>query len=216
MNTFDFIMEHKLVAISRGVYGTALLEAARSILAGGFRLLEITFDQADPGGISKTATSISMVKKELGEQICVGAGTVMTPDQARAARDAGADFALAPNVDLEVIRTLKKLGMLAVPGAMTPSEIAAAWNEGAEIVKVFPASVLGPAFVRAVRGPVNNIPLMAVGGVSTDNVRAFLDAGCCSAGIGSNIISRKRADAGDFEGMKNTAAAFVAAAFRKA
>lgn len=210
-NILDCIKQHKLVAISRGVYGTVLLEAARSVLAGGISLLEITFDQADPEGLARTSAAIALVKQQLGSRIGVGAGTVMSVEQARAARDAGADFALAPNVDLKVIHALKQLGMVAVPGAMTPSEIALAWNEGADLVKVFPAGVLGTAFIRAVRGPLNHIPLMAVGGINTDNVREFLEAGCCSAGIGSSIINRKRADAGDFDGISKIAAAFVKA-----
>lgn len=211
MDTLNFIKEHRLVSISRQVYRQDLLEAARRILKSGIHCLEITFDQASPTHLKDTPDSIALIKKELGDAICVGAGTVMTIDQAKAARDAGADFALAPNVDVAVIHEIKRLGMIAVPGAMTPSEIATAYNEGADIVKVFPIGDLGVSYLNAVRGPINHIPLMAVGGVSTENVKSFLDHGCCSAGIGSNIINKKRAQAHAFDEIEQAAAAFVKA-----
>lgn len=208
MDTLKFIAENRLVAISRQVYGNDLLESAKAIIDGGIKLLEITFDQADSDCLKLTPASISLVKKTLGDKICVGAGTVMTVEQARAAKDAGADFALAPNVDFEVIHEMKKLGLISVPGAFSPSEIAAAYKEGADIVKVFPAANLGVDYIKAIRGPINHIPLMAVGGVSADNVKAFLDAGCGSAGIGSNIINKKRASAGKFDEIRQAALEF--------
>lgn len=211
MDTFNFIKEHRIVSISRQVYGEDLLESARRLIKSGICLLEITFDQANPDCLKDTPASIALIKKELGDRICVGAGTVMTKVQAQAAHDAGADFALAPNVDIEVIHEIKKLNMIAVPGAFTPSEIATAYNEGADIVKLFPASALGIDYLKAIRGPINHIPLMAVGGVSEQNIKAFLDNGCCSAGIGSNIINKKRAQAKAFDEIEAAAAGFVKA-----
>lgn len=208
MDALKFIKENRIVSISRQVYGENLLEAAKAIVEGGIKLLEITFDQADPNCLKLTADSISLVKKTLGDEICVGAGTVMTLDQAKAACDAGADFALAPNVDIKVIHEMKRLNMVAVPGALTPSEIATAYQEGADIVKVFPVANLGVSYLKAVRGPINHIPLMAVGGVSVENIKSFLDAGCSSAGIGSNIINKKRADAGKFDEIRMAATEF--------
>lgn len=211
MNTLEFIKEHRLVSISRQVYGEELLECARRLIKGGIRCLEITFDQASSTNLKDTPSSITMIKKELGDEICVGAGTVMTLDQAKAAKDAGADFALAPNTDVNVIHEIKRLDMVAVPGAFSPSEIAIAWNEGADIVKIFPIAQLGVPYLKAVRGPINHIPLMAVGGVSEENVADFMKNGCCSAGVGSNIINRKRAQARDFDAVEKAAAGFVKA-----
>ena len=135
----------------------------------------------------------------------------MTIEQAKAARTAGADFALAPNVDVDVIHAIKTLDMVAVPGAFTPSEIATAYNAGADIVKVFPIGNLGVDYLKAIRGPINHIPLMAVGGVSASNIKSFLDNGCCSAGVGSNIINKKRAQAGAFDEIEQAAFEFVQA-----
>ena len=134
MNTLDFIYEKKLVAISRGVYGDDLLKASQIINEEGICLLEITFDQSSATNLIDTPKSIEKVKNALGDKMCVGAGTVMTVEQARAAKAAGADFALAPNTDVAVIHEMKKLGLIAVPGAFTPSEVATAYNEGADIV----------------------------------------------------------------------------------
>ena len=211
MNVLEHIKAHRLVAISRQVYSEDLLKAVEQVLEGGIAILEITFDQADPANLTLTPDSIRAVKARFGERICVGAGTVMTVAQAEAAKAAGADFALAPNTDVEVIRRMKELGLVAVPGAFTPSEIAAAYAAGADIVKIFPASSLGTAYLDAIRGPINHIPLMAVGGVTPENVRSFFEHGCMSAGIGSAIISKKKAAQGDFKSMGEAAAAFVSA-----
>lgn len=186
------IQRKKLVAISRKVYGEDLLRAAQSVREGGIELLEVTFDQSDSEGIDKTAQAISLIKHELGSDLCVGAGTVMTCAQAQAARDAGADFALSPNVDLEVIAELKRLNVLSIPGAFTPSEVVDAYNAGGSIIKLFPAAMLGCEFIKAMRAPISHIPLMAVGGISHHNVVSFLQSGCMSAGIGSQIIDATR------------------------
>ncbi len=211
MDALTFIKEHRLVSISRQVYRQELLEAAKRILKSGIHCLEITFDQASPTSLQDTPDSIALIKQELGDEICVGAGTVMTIEQAKAARTAGADFALAPNVDVDVIHAIKTLDMVAVPGAFTPSEIATAYNAGADIVKVFPIGNLGVDYLKAIRGPINHIPLMAVGGVSASNIKSFLDNGCCSAGVGSNIINKKRAQAGAFDEIEQAAFEFVQA-----
>lgn len=211
MDVIQFILHNKLVAISRKVYGEDLLKAAHCIVEGGIRLMEITFDQSDPQCLERTGSSIRMVKEALGDQICVGAGTVMTTAQAQAAKEAGADFALAPNTDLAVIKAMKNLGLIAVPGALTPSEISTAYQAGADIVKLFPASTLGIDYVKAIQAPISHVPLMAVGGVSESNVKDFLSQGFCSAGIGSNIINAKKIAAGDFDSVRQAAAAFVQA-----
>lgn len=211
MDTLQFIKHNKLVAISRKVYGDDLLKAAQCLIEGGIKLMEITFDQSDPECLELTGSSIRLVKDTLGDQICVGAGTVMTTKQAQAAKAAGADFALAPNTDVEVIKEMKRLQMIAVPGALTPSEIAIAYNAGADIVKVFPVATLGLDYIKAVQAPISHIPLMAVGGVSESNVKDFLTQGFSSAGIGSNIINAKKIAAGDFASVKQAAQAFVQA-----
>ena len=211
MNTLDFIYANRLVAISRGVAASDMAKVAQVINDEGINIMEITFNQSSDDNLVETPKAIEAVKNTLGDKICVGAGTVMTAEQARAAKAAGADFALAPNTDVKVIEEMKRLDLVAVPGAFTPSEIATAYNAGADIVKLFPASILGLEYVKAIRAPISHIPLMAVGGVAIDNVREFLNSGFMSAGVGSHIINAKAVNSGDFASLASAARAFVQA-----
>lgn len=212
MNTLSFIKEKKLVSIARRVPVDKIVDAAFAVNAGGICCLEITFDQSSQNCISDTVKSIQMVKRALGDKMSIGAGTTVTVEQAKAAFDAGADFILAPDTNPAVIAEVKKLGMISVPGAMTPTEIQNAWNCGADIVKVFPAGFLGLDYLKAVRGPISNVPLMAVGGVDENNVADFLKAGYCSCGIGSNIMKNSLINEGKYDELSELAKKFVAAA----
>lgn len=204
-----WITEQKIVAIARGVRPEQMADTAEALYRGGIRSLEITFNQASDTGIVDTAESIRLAKKLLGDRMRIGAGTVMTIAQAEAAQEAGADFALAPNTDPKVIRRIVELGMAAVPGAFTPSEIATAYEAGADIVKLFPAGNLGIDYVKAIRGPINHIPLMAVGGVNLDNTLDFLNNGFTSVGIGSNIVSLPLIQAEKWEELEALAAKYA-------
>lgn len=211
MELYNFIAQNKLVAISRGVYGNDLVKAVEAVSRGGIKLLEITFDQKSATALKDTPDSIAMVKDKFKDAFCVGAGTVVTKEQAQAAKDAGADFILAPNTDVEVIKYAKSIGLFVVPGALTPSEIVTAYNAGADIVKLFPAANFGIEYIKAIRAPINHIPLMAVGGVDVNNVKSLLDNGCMSAGIGSSIINAKKVKEGLFDDIEKVTKEFVKA-----
>lgn len=205
----EWILKYQLVAISRGVKPELMVKTAKALYDGGVRSLEITFNQASDTCIQDTETSIKQVKQALGDKMCIGAGTVMTIEQAEAAYQAGADFALAPDTNIDVIKKIVKLGMAAVPGALTPTEIAAAYQAGASIVKLFPAGNMGLNYVKAIRGPINHVPLMAVGGVNVENIREFLDNGFTSVGIGSNIVKNSLIEAGKFDEITALAKAYT-------
>lgn len=207
--TVDWIFEHKIVAISRKVKVKDIVKTAEALYRGGIRSLEITFDQASSSCIVDTSESIRQVKAVLGDKMCVGAGTVMTVEQAEAAAAVGADFALAPDTNTTVIKKIVELGMVAVPGALTPTEVATAYDAGASIVKLFPAGNMGLGYVKAIRGPINHVPLMAVGGIDLDNVKEFLDGGFTSVGIGSNIVKNSLIEAGKFDEIEMLAAKYV-------
>ncbi|WP_147634658.1 bifunctional 4-hydroxy-2-oxoglutarate aldolase/2-dehydro-3-deoxy-phosphogluconate aldolase [Treponema pectinovorum] len=212
MNALSFIKQKKIVSIARKISPDRIVEAATAINLGGIFCLEITFNQSSNSCIDETAKSISEVKKSLGEKMCVGAGTVIPVEQAGAAFEAGADFILAPDTNPAVISEAKKLGLICVPGAMTPTEIQNAWNLGADIVKVFPAGYLGLDYIKAVRAPISNVPLMAVGGVDEKNIKDFLNSGYCSCGIGSNIMKESLINEGKFEELCLLAKKIVSAA----
>ncbi len=188
MDVISFIRKNKIVAIARRVDTRHIVDVAKALERGGVKLLEITFDQSSSKCIEETETSISLVKDALGDSMCIGAGTVITESQALAAARAGADFALSPDTNVSVIRKVKDLGMISVPGAFTPTEILTAWNAGADIVKLFPAGILGLPYLKAVLGPISHVPLMAVGSVDEQNAGSFLKGGFSSCGIGSNLV----------------------------
>lgn len=205
----EFINQNKIVAIARGVSAKDIVKTAQALYAGGIKLIEITFDQASEDGVWNTENSIRLVKEAMKDKMCIGAGTVMTEEQAEAAARAGADFVLAPNVNTRVIKRIKELKMTAVPGALTPSEIAEAYQAGADIVKLFPAGNFGLDYLKAIQGPMNHIPLMAVGGVDLTNAKAFLEGGFTSVGIGSNIVKNSLIEDGKFEEIRKLAEKFI-------
>ena len=205
----EWLMKNKLVAISRKVAKEDIKNTAKALYEGGIRSLEITFDQSNPNCIEETVRSIEIVREVMGERMMIGAGTVLNVEQAIAAAKAGASFVLSPDTNVKVIDKVKDLGLISVPGAMTPSEIMVAWNHGADIVKLFPAGILTLAYYKAIKGPISHVPLMAVGGVGLENMKSFLDAGFCSCGIGSNIVRNDLSASKRFNDLTNLAKEYV-------
>ena len=200
--------DEKIIAIVRGVAARDMLAVAEALLAGGISLLEITFDQKSDEGRAETLRSLAVLKEKMDGRISLGAGTVMTVGQVEDARRCGVEYIISPNVDSAVIARTRELDMVSMPGALTPSEIAAAHNAGADIVKLFPAGLWGAGYIKAVRGPLAHIPLAAVGGVEPGNVGEFFRAGACCVGVGGNLVSVKEVAAGNFQALTAVAAAF--------
>lgn len=194
----SFIQENKLCAIVRGVDSTDIIELGKALIVGGFKMIEITFDQSSEKNSQDRLHSIEILNEEYEGQLMVGAGTVMTVEQVELAKNKGAKFILAPNVNASVIKKAKELGLIAIPGAMTPTEIANAYEYGADIVKLFPAGNLGADYIKSIRGPINHIPLMGVGKVDVHNISSLFLAGCGSFGIGGNLVNPKLVKEGNF------------------
>lgn len=206
------IKAEKLIAIVRGIEAEKCLKVADALYEGGFRLIEITFDQKDPASWSTTAEAISAIKEKYQSRMDVGAGTVVSPELVDIAADAGAEFIISPDNNPAVILRTLELGLVSMPGALTPSEVMSAWNNGADFVKLFPIASLGLDYVKAVRAPVSHVPMMAVGGVNEKNLKAFLDAGCCGAGIGGSLVNKQWIASGEFEKITELARTLVAIA----
>ena len=153
MDIVNYIEKNKIICICRKIYGEELRKLARAMYDGGIRLMEVTFDQADPDCCQKTGQAIRMVDEEFGGRMQFGAGTVLTREQVDAAKDAGAKYIISPNTDEEIIRYTKQLGLVSIPGAMTPSEILAAHDAGADFVKLFPTVYLGLPYLKDIRRP---------------------------------------------------------------
>ena len=152
---------------------------------------------------------IREVRKALGDSIVLGAGTILDTETARTAILAGAEYLVTPCLNLDVIRLAKRYGTAIMPGSFTPTECLAAWEAGADIVKVFPAEVVGPPFFKAMRGPLPQIRLMPTGGVDLNTAESFLAAGACCLGVGSSLVEPKAVAAGDFGRIESLAAQYV-------
>lgn len=204
--------EEKVIAIARGITTEQCVHVAKALYDGGIRFMEVTFDASGKVPDEETAGAITAIKEAMGEKMHVGAGTVLTAEQAEIAYRAGAEYIISPDVNEMVIRKTCELGMISIPGAMTPTEAMTAYHYGADFVKIFPAGNLGSCYIKAIRAPLNQIALMAVGGVSADNIKEFLAVGCAGAGIGGNLVSKKLIENGNYAALTETARQTVAAA----
>jgi len=209
MSTLDWISEYKLVSIVRGIYGEELLALADALYIGGIKLIECTFDQSDTDCVEKTCRAIKMLSEKFDGKVCIGAGTVLNASQVEAACRSGARYIISPNVNEKVIARTKELGLVSVPGAMTPTEILNAHDMGADIVKLFPASSLGLRYAKDIVAPISHVKLMATGGINEENLGDFLRLGFIAAGIGGRLADRKLISEGRFEEISSRAANFA-------
>jgi 2-dehydro-3-deoxyphosphogluconate aldolase/(4S)-4-hydroxy-2-oxoglutarate aldolase len=182
----------RIIAILRGVRESDIDRLAGALLAGGITVLEITLNT--PGA----PDMIRKLQSSYGDRMYIGAGTVLDSDDLQVAMDAGASFIVTPNTDEEVIGRCRDAGTPIFPGAMTPTEIVRAWKAGATAVKVFPSASLGLGYIKELQGPLKHIPMVAVGGVSTENIADFIRGGCQAVGIGGYVINLKEIEAGNF------------------
>ncbi|MFX0560478.1 bifunctional 4-hydroxy-2-oxoglutarate aldolase/2-dehydro-3-deoxy-phosphogluconate aldolase [Tepidibacillus infernus] len=204
MELLQQIKENGVVAIIRGANPNNILPIARALKNGGVKTLEITVETP------KVLTLIEKVSEELGEDLIVGAGTVLDPETARAAIMSGAKFIFSPTVNVDTIRLAKRYGVISIPGALTPTEIVTAYENGADIIKVFPANVFGPKYLKDVHGPLPHIPLMPTGGLDLSNVAEYIKAGGVAAGIGSSLVNtRKNIDKSYLSELELKASQFV-------
>ncbi|HEY5574101.1 MAG TPA: bifunctional 4-hydroxy-2-oxoglutarate aldolase/2-dehydro-3-deoxy-phosphogluconate aldolase [Anaerolineales bacterium] len=198
----EFIHEAGVVAIMRAKSSDQLLAAAEAILEGGVRAIEVTMTTPNALEVINQATT------RLGDNVLFGAGSVLDSETARAAILAGAQFIVCPTLNLGTIETCKRYSIPVVPGAYTPTEILTAWQAGATMVKVFPASIGGPGYIKAVKAPLPQVKLSAVGGVDLDNMADFIRAGCEGVGVGSDLVNQKLLDAKDFREITERARRF--------
>lgn len=201
----ELFLNEKLVVIARTIPPEKLGAVAKALVAGGVKLLEITFDQMSEDPARDYRAAINAVRAAVGDQLCLGAGTVLNCKQLVDAYNAGAKFYLSPNMRMDVIRLAKELGMVAVPGAMTPSEVVDAYEAGADIIKLFPADDLGYHYIWNLRGPLPHIPLLVSGGVNPETIPLFFDQGVVAVGAGMSIINRELVNANRFDEIEDLA-----------
>ena len=197
------VLSSGIVAVIRAPSGEVLGDVAEALLAGGVDCMEITFT------VPKAHRVLETVADRLGDKVLLGAGTVLDPETARMALLAGARFIVAPTVNLQTIELCKRYTALVMPGAFTPTEILTAWEAGADIVKVFPSEITGPAYLKALRAPLPQVRLMPTGGVNLQTAAEFLKAGACALGIGGSLVSAEAIKHRDWEGIESLAKQYV-------
>lgn len=194
----QIVEKEKVIAIVRGVEPGKCIKTAEALYAGGIRMMEITFDAKAPEKDQTVASCISSIIEYFDGKMLVGTGTVLTTQQVELTARAGGCYIISPNVNVDVIHRTKELGMLSMPGALTPTEIESAHEAGADFVKLFPIASLGSAYVKAMRAPLPHIKMLAVGGVTEKNFEEFLKAGVCGAGVGGNLANKAWIEAGEY------------------
>jgi len=199
----DIILESGVVAVMRAKSSSQLIAAADAIKKGGVRAIEVTM--TTPGALGVIAEA----KARYGSDVAFGAGTILDTETGRAAILAGADFIVAPTLNLDVLKLCNRYGIASMPGCFSPTEILTAWEGGADLVKLFPVSVGGPELIKAVLAPLPHVKLVAVGGVDLSNAADYIRKGAVALGVGSDLVSQKLLDAGDMDEITRRAAAFV-------
>jgi 2-dehydro-3-deoxyphosphogluconate aldolase/(4S)-4-hydroxy-2-oxoglutarate aldolase len=198
------VLECGIVAVVRSPDSRQLVEVAQALADGGVTVIEITMT------VPNALEVVRQVRQALGDRVLLGAGTILDPETARAALLAGAEYLVAPTVNRDVIRLCQRYDKLVMPGAFTPTEILSAWEAGADVVKVFPADVVGPAFFKALRGPLPQVRLMPTGGVDLKTAADFLRAGACCLGVGGQLVEPRAVAEGNFDRIRDLARQYVA------
>ncbi|MFW6317106.1 MAG: bifunctional 4-hydroxy-2-oxoglutarate aldolase/2-dehydro-3-deoxy-phosphogluconate aldolase [Halorubrum sp.] len=201
--TLSRLAETGVVAVLRGVEADQLIEITEALREGGVTAVEITADTPDVAG------KLGEVTGSFGDEVVVGTGTVLDSETARTTLMAGAEFVVSPSLHEDVIETCNRYGAVTAPGVMTPTEAIRGYEAGADFVKVFPAKTVGPAHLGAMKGPLDQIPMMPTGGVGPGNAADYIGAGAFAVGAGGALVDYDAAERGDYEEITETAREFV-------
>ena len=199
----SIIRDTGVIAIMRAQSSDQLITGADAIKAGGVRVIEVTMTTPGALGVIETA------KERYGDEVLFGAGSVLDPETARAAILAGADFIVAPTLKVETIALCKRYSIPVMPGCATPTEALTAWEAGADMIKLFPASFGGAALVKAILAPLPHLEIVPVGGVDLNTAADFIQKGATALGVGSSLVNQKLLDNGDLDELTRRAEAFI-------
>ena len=192
------VEENKIIVIMRGLNLSELRESVRAIRAGGIKCCEITYDSKGDPSDEETASYLEALVKEFPD-MHIGSGTVLTEKQVELTARAGGEFIISPDTNVDVIKKTRELGLVSMPGALTPSEATLANRSGADFVKLFPNGEMKPSYLHAVAVPLSHIRFLAVGGVDENNAAEYIKCGAVGIGVASGIIDKKRIKAGEYE-----------------
>ena len=202
----QIIKEIGLVPVIRTSSAETAMRAVEAVLDGGIQCVEITMT------VDRAIYALEQVANKHGDNVLLGAGTVLDPETARSCMLAGANFFVTPSLNLKTIEMAKRYSKAIIPGALTPTEILTAWEAGADAVKVFPCNAVGGAsYIKALKGPFPQIEVVPTGGVTLETVGAFLQAGACAVGVGGELVDAKSIAAGGYQIFTERARQFVEA-----
>jgi 2-dehydro-3-deoxyphosphogluconate aldolase/(4S)-4-hydroxy-2-oxoglutarate aldolase len=190
----EAVRREKAVAILRRLPAELVDPTVEGLLAGGFRSIEFTFDSPDAAG--------AIARWRATGRAAVGAGTIRRLEDVDGAVDAGAQFLVAPTYREDVVERALELGVPVVPGCLSPSEVDAAWQQGATFVKLFPGGVVGPGYLKAVLAPLKDVEILVTGGVDASTVRSYLDAGAVGVGVSTAQLGQPESATGDFSALE--------------
>ena len=192
-------LEKKVIVVCRGIAEEEIVNVAQALYDGGISFMEVPFDQKNPDTFAATARKISAVRKALEGKMHVGAGTVITMEQFEIAKAAGAEIIVSPTLEEDVVTATKQAGLISMPGCATPSEITKAYKLGADLIKLFPSSVITLKTIKEISVPLNHIPLVCFGGVTAENIKDVLAAGVVGVGMGSAVLDKKALTDKDYD-----------------
>lgn len=207
--TIQYIDEHKIIAIARNIDKEYMEATAYALLEGGISMLEIPFNAKEKEKNETTAEIIRMLAEKFEKDMIIGAGTVIDETKLRLAYEAGAKYILTPNINTAIIEKTNKFDMVSIPGGLTPTEIQAAVDAGADYVKLFPIASMDKGYIKAVTAPLNHVKLHGVGGIDETNIAEYAKMGLCGFGIGGRLVNKKEIAAGEFKALTKKAAHYV-------
>lgn len=205
----EAIKKEKIIVIVRGIGKEKIVPLCKAMYDGGIRLLEMTYDASGRISDEETAENIKALCSLFGDNMYIGAGTVLNEKQVVLTKEAGGSFIISPDINKEVIKKTIESDMVSMPGALTPTECNLAYNYGADFVKLFPADTFGPSYVKAIKAPLSHINITAVGGINLNNIPAYITAGVCGFGVGTNIVDKKLIEDENFEEITKLARQYV-------
>lgn len=200
---YQKIRQEKIIVIVRGVRKNHIIDIAEALLAGGIKMLEVT---CNTEGVFEM---IELLVEKMDAQMLIGAGTVITTDLCKKALKAGAKFIIAPDVNPDVIDYCVKKDVAVLPGAATATEILTAKRYGAKMVKIFPAAAIGIDYIKALRGPIDDVDFVAVGGVRPETIKDFFSAGCIAIAVGASVIRKELVEKGNWPAITDIARQYV-------
>ncbi len=210
-DVIKLIENEKIIVIVRGVNKEDLIPLATAMYEGGIRLLEVTYSANGSVSDEQTAENIKLLADYFDGKMVIGAGTVLTEKQVELTYKAGGKFIISPDSYDKVIKKTNELGLVSIPGALTPTEIQSANRAGADFIKLFPITDLGVSYFKAVKAPLSHVKFLAVGGINENNMSDYLKAGICGFGIGSNIVDKKLINEKNYDKITELAKTFVSA-----